>query len=147
MSQSESLKPCPFCGGEPERLELTDEDNFGGSVISCKKCGASSPVHFDRKENLDDSWNRRPSTADRGGEVEVKALEWSDSEGGYAIADTPFGLTYWAHYNGWELDVGERQYCADIEAAKAAAQADYTARIRSALATTAGESPASGNGG
>lgn len=73
MSQSESLKPCPFCGGEPERLELTDEDNFGGSVISCKKCGASSPVHFDRKENLDDSWNRRPSTADRGGEVEVKS--------------------------------------------------------------------------
>jgi len=54
-----ALLPCPFCGGEPERIELTDEDNFGGSVICCKSCGVSSPVHFDRKENLDDSWNRR----------------------------------------------------------------------------------------
>jgi Lar family restriction alleviation protein len=53
------LEPCPFCGGEAERLELTDEDNFGGSVICCKQCGASSSVHFDRKENLEDGWNRR----------------------------------------------------------------------------------------
>jgi len=53
------LKPCPFCGGSAERIELEDEDNFGGSVICCKQCGASSPVHFDRKENLYDSWNRR----------------------------------------------------------------------------------------
>lgn len=55
----DKLLPCPFCGGEAERLELTDEENFGGSVISCKSCGASSPVHFGRKENLDDSWNSR----------------------------------------------------------------------------------------
>lgn len=53
------LKPCPFCGGSAERLELEDEANFGGSVICCQRCGASSPVHFDRKENLYDSWNRR----------------------------------------------------------------------------------------
>lgn len=52
----DDLKPCPFCGGEAERLDLTDEANLGGSVICCKRCGASSPVHFDRKENLyDDS--------------------------------------------------------------------------------------------
>ena len=66
------LLPCPFCGGEPERLELTDEENFGGSVISCKRCGASSPVHFDRKENLLDSWNRRSAAI----APTVKALEW-----------------------------------------------------------------------
>jgi len=53
------LKPCPFCGGNAEELDLEDEANFGGSVICCQKCGASSPVHFDRKENLYDSWNRR----------------------------------------------------------------------------------------
>lgn len=53
------LKPCPFCGGNAEELYLEDEANFGGSVICCQKCGASSPVHFDRKENLYDSWNRR----------------------------------------------------------------------------------------
>lgn len=56
---SNGLSPCPFCGGDPERVDLTDEENFGGSVICCKGCGASSAVHFDRKENLLDSWNRR----------------------------------------------------------------------------------------
>lgn len=56
---SELLEPCPFCGGEAEELYLEDEDNFGGSVISCKKCGASSAVHFDRKTNLYSSWNDR----------------------------------------------------------------------------------------
>lgn len=55
----EALKPCPFCGGEAERLDLTDDSNFGGSVIACQRCGASSAVHFDRKENLVDWWNRR----------------------------------------------------------------------------------------
>lgn len=30
-----------------------------GARDEIKRCGASSPLHFDRKENLDDSWNRR----------------------------------------------------------------------------------------
>jgi Lar family restriction alleviation protein len=58
----EGLLPCPFCGGEAEILEITEGDevaNIGGSVVTCRQCGASSPVHFDRKENLEDSWNRR----------------------------------------------------------------------------------------
>lgn len=60
------LLPCPFCGGEAERLDfetvgtaLGGDPNAGGSCISCKQCGASSPVHFDRKENLYSSWNER----------------------------------------------------------------------------------------
>jgi Lar family restriction alleviation protein len=53
------LSPCPFCGGEAERIELDDEANFGGTCIGCKKCGASSPVHFEFKENLESSWNER----------------------------------------------------------------------------------------
>jgi len=56
---SEELKPCPFCGRKAEVLELGDEANFGGSVVCCSGCGASSPVHFDRKENLRASWNER----------------------------------------------------------------------------------------
>jgi Lar family restriction alleviation protein len=83
---SELLEPCPFCGGEAEELYLEDEDNFGGSVISCKKCGASSPVHFDRKTNLHSSWNDRarpsPVSCPRCGEME-RALEWA-----FALADT-----------------------------------------------------------
>jgi Lar family restriction alleviation protein len=60
------LLPCPFCGGEAERLDfetvgssLGEDPNAGGSCITCKRCGASSPVHFDRKENLYSSWNER----------------------------------------------------------------------------------------
>lgn len=58
-----ALAPCPFCGGEAERVDIDPMQeefaNAGGSVIQCKSCGASSPVHFDRKENLDASWNTR----------------------------------------------------------------------------------------
>ena len=58
------LLPCPFCGGEAERVDIDDgETNFGGSCICCKQCGASSPVHFDRKENLIASWNDRVNSA------------------------------------------------------------------------------------
>jgi len=65
-----ALLPCPFCGGEAGRLdfvtvgtELGDDPNAGGSCISCNGCGASSPVHFDRKENLYSSWNERNTRA------------------------------------------------------------------------------------
>lgn len=61
--ERDSLKPCPFCGGEAGELVFDDvpqdDVNFGGSCISCRQCGASSAVHFDRKENLYSSWNDR----------------------------------------------------------------------------------------
>ncbi len=56
------LKPCPFCGGTAQREDIEHGEMDGGSVISCLRCGASSPVHFNRKENLESSWNdRKPS--------------------------------------------------------------------------------------
>ncbi len=63
-----ALAPCPFCGGEAERIDIptvgSDPDlggdpNAGGSCISCKRCAASTALHFDRKENLYSSWNDR----------------------------------------------------------------------------------------
>lgn len=63
-----ALAPCPFCGGEAERIDIptvgSDPDlggdpNAGGSCISCKQCAASTALHFDRKENLYGSWNDR----------------------------------------------------------------------------------------
>jgi len=58
----EKLKPCPFCGGEAERIDVEDEgENFGGSFISCKRCLASSNLEFGRKENFVGNWNRRVS--------------------------------------------------------------------------------------
>lgn len=42
------------------KADIEDEgDNFGGSCIECASCGASTALHFDRKENLYSSWNER----------------------------------------------------------------------------------------
>jgi hypothetical protein len=78
-----------------------------------------------------------PAQADGAGEV-VKALEWRDLRGdGSLAATTNIGLTYLASAIGW----GYRNYpdkhpvTGGIEAAKAAAQADYETRILSALAS------------
>ena len=59
------LRSCPFCGGEAEILLLTDEANLGGSCVACSDCGTNGPVHFDRKEHLEASWNERSATAIR----------------------------------------------------------------------------------
>ena len=56
------LLPCPFCGGEAKREDIEAREgveNAGASYIACDRCWASTALHFDRKENLDDSWNRR----------------------------------------------------------------------------------------
>jgi hypothetical protein len=72
--------------------------------------------------------------APAGAEV-VKALEWRERGDGTEFAVTDFGLLYVASDLGW----GTRNYpdknpvTGGISAAKAAAQADYEARIRSAL--------------
>lgn len=58
------ILPCPFCGGEAKRhdIEAREEiDNAGASYIECEGCGACTQLHFDRKENLVDSWNQRTS--------------------------------------------------------------------------------------
>lgn len=80
------LRPCPFCGGEAAREDIPEIDgaeNAGGSCICCQRCGASSPLHFGRKENLFSSWNDRSPAllAERAALVEreqrlVAALEF-----------------------------------------------------------------------
>jgi Lar family restriction alleviation protein len=59
------LLPCPFCGGEAQRITLGPDDgpdNEGGDVIVCARCQASSHVEFGRKENLVDRWNTRAAS-------------------------------------------------------------------------------------
>ena len=77
-----AFAPCPFCGGEAERIdiptvgsdpELGGDPNAGGSCISCKRCAASTALHFDRKENLYSSWNDR--AASRPAPVDREAVE------------------------------------------------------------------------
>lgn len=67
--QREALKPCPFCGAPPAQRTDFDEpgdDNFGGSIIECTRCQASTAVHFDRKESLYSSWNDRERASELG---------------------------------------------------------------------------------
>ncbi|WP_175831544.1 Lar family restriction alleviation protein [Burkholderia cepacia] len=55
----DGLLPCPFCGGEPKRMMLSDEVNFGGDVIVCTKCDCSTHVEFGEKLGLVEAWNSR----------------------------------------------------------------------------------------
>jgi len=59
---SDFLLPCPFCGAPAAREDIPSDhgtDNAGASYITCTRCWACSPLHFDRKENLVSSWNDR----------------------------------------------------------------------------------------
>lgn len=56
------LKHCPFCGGKPQRITITDESeaaNIGGDVITCADCDASTRVFFGEKEGIEEAWNTR----------------------------------------------------------------------------------------
>jgi Lar family restriction alleviation protein len=68
--QSE-LKPCPFCGGEAERVDIEDGDNAGGSFVHCTVCDASGNVEFEFKENFISNWNRRAALSNQERAVEV----------------------------------------------------------------------------
>ncbi|EAV3687776.1 restriction alleviation protein, Lar family [Salmonella enterica] len=61
MLDKDELLPCPFCGGKARQvtIEQGDDPNFGGDVITCIECGASSHVEFGFKENLKSAWNSR----------------------------------------------------------------------------------------
>lgn len=78
------LLPCPFCGGEPERIDVPYEDdvdggmNAGGSCIQCKRCAASTGLHFDRKENLYSSWNERAKDTALADKIEALIAEFGD---------------------------------------------------------------------
>ena len=73
------IKACPFCGGEAERFTIEEPgDNFGGDVICCQKCGASSHVEFGRKENLVNVWNSRTPTPRE--QALAEALGWAMRE-------------------------------------------------------------------
>ena len=97
------LKPCPFCGGRAERIDLDEDEtdpNYGGSFIYCPDCLASSKLIFGEKVGLEEAWNNRkaaPSAkpgairealqniADQGirDEMDEDTVEDADWEAGY----------------------------------------------------------------
>jgi len=62
-SAAVALKPCPFCGGKAERIDINVGENTGGSCVECTRCHASSNVEFEFKENFVSNWNTRPPTS------------------------------------------------------------------------------------
>lgn len=150
IDTSTALLPCPFCGGD---LPYTDEEScriFGkrtghSFAVACSNCEVSAPGERTMKESIA-AWNRRAIPA---AQVTVKPLEWfevtdRDDEdfGKHVAVDTNIHVRYKVYKvygGGWRL-CGSVPFGQPIrptiEAAKAAAQADYEARIRSALTVT-----------
>ena len=91
--ETESLEPCPFCGGAAKFGQVEDDEddiNSGGQFIACTNpgCEASTNLRFacgeDPKPLLAEQWNRRSDatiTALRTREAELvetleQAREW-----------------------------------------------------------------------
>jgi Lar family restriction alleviation protein len=57
------LKPCPFCGGRADIIDVEEPSNIGGKVVQCSECEASTRVWFPIKDSVDrilrEAWNRR----------------------------------------------------------------------------------------
>lgn len=70
------ILPCPFCGGMAERVTIDDVDDpcFGGDVITCVDCGASSHVEYAFKENLVSIWNNRAAPQPAHNDSEAQAM-------------------------------------------------------------------------
>jgi hypothetical protein len=127
------LMPCPFCGAELER----DED---GAQHPGDDCVLSQVYIFDT--NLHE-WNRRTGLSSPLAGVKVKPLVWEQLGRSYRAKAPLFGnirvesyfadkwSIYWSAPGYTDLFThGEHD---TPDAAKAAAQADYDARIRAAM--------------
>ncbi|EMN1295256.1 Lar family restriction alleviation protein [Citrobacter freundii] len=100
------LLPCPFCGGKAQQLtiEQDNDPHFGGDVITCTECGASSHVEFGFKENLKSAWNSRAAMLQAGnspvtpdGSEDTKRLDWLDAQN--KRLNEYYGTSY-----GWKFD-------------------------------------------
>lgn len=66
---TETLKPCPFCGGSGDIRRSIDVDDFGTFYsVKCNNCGAQAKEHFAAETcpeffaGVRESWNTRADT-------------------------------------------------------------------------------------
>ena len=52
------LKPCPFCGGEAEKIQSPQKSTTVYNYIKCRECGSMSHSFFAIGEAIN-AWNRR----------------------------------------------------------------------------------------
>lgn len=144
MASEMELLPCPFCGG---RAEIVGHYGIAPYHVRCMGqrlgCIAQGPSRSNQASAAA-AWNTRPVPAPVG----VKDLEWDEPSGhgatpyywavgartrakSYRIDWEGYGLGHTDHAGPYMLmDIGKFP---SIEAAKAAAQADYRQIILSAL--------------
>lgn len=150
----EALEPCPFCGGSAT-MEQTESNRWS---VGCDNAdeptcmGYQSLTTFARRSEAVKAWNTRAAAP--GEPCAVKPLEWQESDGNIS------GQKVWSSGDPWVFWIVKDSHDADyvwcenfniegwcpaspvrgtfksLDAAKAAAQADYEQRIRSALVTT-----------
>lgn len=131
--------PCPFCGSTSVKV-LAGVSGYADSVVCGCGCDYDGSV---------EEWNQRAALSTHAAapaqEVKVKALVWNEDDVAevgklglrYLLVDPEFGGD---DCNGWYVleEATNTVIEADgsPEAARAGAQADYTARILSALDLT-----------
>lgn len=56
----EELKPCPFCGGEAEIVDIDPTPHYVAEThwVACKECKASTNYSKNRDKAIE-AWNRR----------------------------------------------------------------------------------------
>ena len=121
---TDKLKPCPFCGGE----HLTYRAAHIGDSYYCEGCGSYGPLS--NPDNIKEAYNTRPTVR-----PVVKKLEFVFYGANMLKVKTPFG-TYILGDRSWWFEDENSHQARDIEAAKAAAQADHERRILSCLEGT-----------
>lgn len=150
MTNAEKLMPCPFCGceasaeghvrfhrGAPNSWWKDGTPVEEAYFCNCLNCGISNSNIIGGHQSKADAiraWNTRALP-------KVKALEWENSLNGRWIGTPPVKLANMAFWvfscsEGFKRPAGDGRplYYRTLEAAKAAAQADYEARILATLA-------------
>ena len=57
---SETLKPCPFCGGKARRQTEFMSDGYEYVAVACSKCGAMTPGNYSPYgDQAEWNWNSR----------------------------------------------------------------------------------------
>lgn len=138
---SEELKPCPFCGSEAKLMggPMAQETYSVWCLASRGKRHFLGCLGYNEAEAIA-AWNTRADfPATDAPAVKVKALVWSHpSSANFKKGECFHARGAANHYavhqrnDGWWFNIDCKTY-PTLEAAKAAAQADYEARIRSAL--------------
>jgi hypothetical protein len=136
-NQAEALKPCPFCGSAAE-LRGISETEIRRTNDQCISAGAFNA--YGHRNDAIEAWNRRASLPEAPAVPVVKALEWRNGyrDENVTIVQASFGGLYQVRTrrDGIWLDWPDRRASVQfdtLDAAKAAAQADFETRIRSAI--------------